>query len=211
MKRLTLSLLPLLVAACTHTAPPADNIPYPQTDLQAEVNRLGLEVSRLQLEMEAVKQELHSRHHNVPQPKKRTVSHQATPSATPVLTTVSPEKNALAKARQLFKRKQFSAIPRILAYAENGGDGRAVARNSMYLLILSHWKMAHCESVINLTGRFTSRFSDSITESSEALWLTGLCQDRMQQKDIAKETWQKLIHTYPKTPAARRAQLKLKR
>lgn len=213
MKRIAIPLVfSLLTAACAHTAPPEDNnVPYPQSDLQSRVNRLEVEVSRLQIELEETKKAFNSHNHTRQAAPKHQTVHVPKPTENPhTAVSDSPQKRAWEQAKKLYQRKQFAAVPRLLAYAENGGDGSTVARDSMYLLLLSHWRMGHCETVINLATRFGTRFSDSTAEASEALWLTGLCQERMQQKDIATETWRKLMHTYPNSAAAKRAAQRLK-
>ncbi len=70
--------------------------------------------------------------------------------------------------------------------------------------------MGNFESVINIGNRFANRFRNS-AQASEALFSVGSCQYRMQQQDIARDTWRKLIQIYPDSPAAKRAYGELKK
>ena len=42
------------------------------------------------------------------------------------------------------------------------------------------------------------------------MYSIGQCQYKLQQKDIARDTWRKLIHTYPDSEAAKRAAVSIK-
>ena len=68
----------------------------------------------------------------------------------------------------------------------------------------SHEKLRNCESVILTGQRFATRFATN-PKAAEALYSVGNCQWGMQQRDIARATWRKLMQTYPNSPAARRA------
>lgn len=115
----------------------------------------------------------------------------------------------LATAQQYYKRGNFRAAANALREADSGGDGSEVARKSMYLLLQSHQRLGNCQSVINIGQRYVSRFSDS-QNAPEALYAIGQCQWQIQQQDIARETWRNLLHSYPKSIAARRAATRLK-
>ncbi len=80
----------------------------------------------------------------------------------------------------------------------------------MYLLMQSHMRLGNCESAINIGNRLVSRFRSS-TEAPEAMFGVAQCQFRMQQKDIARDTWRKLMQIYPESNAAKRAVGQLKR
>ena len=74
----------------------------------------------------------------------------------------------------------------------------------MYLLLQSQQRMGNCESVIEIGGRFANRFRP------DALFSIGQCQYKLQQKDIARNTWRKLIQSYPGSAAAKRAAVSIK-
>lgn len=114
----------------------------------------------------------------------------------------------LQQARREYAAGLYSQAVRTLAGSDGGGDGGADAQNSMYLLIQSHWRLNNCESVINVGNRFASRFARH-PQAAGALWLVSQCQWRMQQQDIARDTWRKIIRTYPDSGAAKRAQQRL--
>lgn len=114
----------------------------------------------------------------------------------------------LQQARQQYAAGLYSQAVRTLAGSDGGGDGSADAQNSMYLLMQSHWRLNNCESVINVGNRFANRFARN-PQAAEALWLVSQCQWRMQQQDIARDTWRKIIRTYPDSGAAKRAQQRL--
>ena len=63
--------------------------------------------------------------------------------------------------------------------------------------------------MINIGNRFAGRFARN-PQAAEALWLVGQCQWQMQQQDIARDTWRKIIRTYPDSAAAKRAAQRLK-
>ena len=89
----------------------------------------------------------------------------------------------------------------VLFDSGNGGD---TARQSMYLLLQSHQRLANCESVINIGNRYANRFRSS-AQAPEALYSVAQCQTRLQQRDIARDTWRRLIQIYPDSAAAKRA------
>ena len=79
----------------------------------------------------------------------------------------------------------------------------------MFLLLRSHYKLNNCESTINIGQRYVTIFR-STPEAAETMFIIGQCQWKMQQKDIARNTWRKLIHIYPDSAAAKRAAIQLK-
>ena len=91
-----------------------------------------------------------------------------------------------------------------LRFAERSGSGGRTEQNALFLLMQSHEKLRNCESVILTGQRFATRFATN-PKAAEALYSVGNCQWGMQQRDIARATWRKLMQTYPNSPAARRA------
>ena len=115
----------------------------------------------------------------------------------------------LEKAQQQYRAQQYQAATATLREADSGGDGSETAQKSMFLLLQAHQKLNHCQSVINIGQRYATRFSGSLN-APEALSLVAQCQWRIQQQDIARDTWRKIIQQYPKSPAASRARNQIK-
>lgn len=191
-------------------AEPADTaIPYPTLDAESQINTLGLQVARLEKQLESLQTRI--------QQLERQSGHTATPrrSSTPARQTVITGTPAYApaadsgssryeQALQQYRSGNYTASANLLSGADGGGNGGEPARKSMYLLLQSHQRLANCESVINIGNRYANRFRSS-AEAPEALYSVAQCQQRMQQRDIARDTWRRLIQTYPDSAAAKRA------
>ncbi len=91
-----------------------------------------------------------------------------------------------------------------VVHDEHGGSGSEHDRQSMYLLMQSHQRLGNCESVINIGNRYISRFRNS-PEAADAMFSIGQCQWNMQQRDVARDTWRKLMLIYPDSAAAKKA------
>ena len=126
---------------------------------------------------------------------------EALPAATP--DTDSAEQR-YQQAQQQYRSGNYAAAITLLRHAESGGNGGDTARQSMYLLLQSHQRLANCESVINIGNRYANRFRSS-AQAPEALYSVAQCQTRLQQRDIARDTWRRLIQIYPDSAAAKRA------
>ncbi|MDK4706772.1 outer membrane protein assembly factor BamD [Kingella negevensis] len=228
----TKTLLPTLIAfslsACNTIAPnsslktqtptpvyeeekPEAPIPYPTPSHQEEYEQLAMQVAKLEQKVE----QLQTR---VRQLEKRPVAQQPTKkqskpqtqrtAAQPTITLSDPLVNLLETAQQQYKKGDYRAATQTLHDADSGGDGSHTAQQAMYLLLQSHQKLNNCQSVINIGQRYATRFSDSNT-AAEALYSVGECQWKIQQQDIAKDTWRNLQRSYPNSSAAKRAQTKL--
>lgn len=205
----------LLLNACANTGapassptrgnPPETRIPYPEPDTQAQINNLGVRMARLEKQVESLQT-------RVRQLERRT------PARTPARSNTSAEPASPApsvsdeydKALKHYHSGNYAAAIALLRGADSGGNGSDDALRRMYLLLQSHQRMGNCESVINIGNRFANRFRNS-AQASEALFSVGSCQYRMQQQDIARDTWRKLIQIYPDSPAAKRAYGELKK
>ena len=232
----SLSLLfPLLLAACATTAqqpsvPNAEpeteaasytSIPYPKPDSQEQIDRLGIQVSRLEQQIELLNTRLLQLER---QPANRVPARSAAPRTLPqaqppeAASQFLPNRSAapaappstLAQAQTQFRNGNYKAVLTTLHGADSGGEGSDADRQSMYLLMQSHMRLGNCESAINIGNRLVSRFRSS-TEAPEAMFGVAQCQFRMQQKDIARDTWRKLMQIYPESNAAKRAVGQLKR
>lgn len=219
MNRLLFTALILATAACAappNALPPAPrqpenpsvpSLPYPETTPNEQFEQLAIQVSRLENQVA----ELHER---VEQLEQRIAASAKRPTRVRVNKPIAPPfqgslktENApslLEKAQQQYRAQQYQAATATLREADSGGDGSESAQKSMFLLLQSHQKLNHCQSVINIGQRYAARFSGS-PNAPEALSLVAQCQWRIQQQDIARDTWRKIIQQYPKSPAAARA------
>lgn len=226
MNRLSLTALALATAACAtppttppprqpETPPIASSLPYPETTANEQFEQLAIQVSRLENQVA----ELHERVEQLEQriaasAKRPTRVHSNKPIAPPfashqgsLKTETAPSR--LEKAQQQYRAQQYQAATVTLREADSGGDGSETAQKSMFLLLQAHQKLNHCQSVINIGQRYATRFSGS-PNAPEALSLVAQCQWRIQQQDIARDTWRKIIQQYPKSPAASRARNQIK-
>ncbi len=223
MNRLSLTALALATAACAappttppprqpETPPIASSLPYPETTSNEQFEQLAIQVSRLENQVA----ELHER---VEQLEQRIAASAKRPTRVRVNKPIAPPfqgslktENApslLEKAQQQYRAQQYQAATATLREADSGGDGSETAQKSMFLLLQAHQKLNHCQSVINIGQRYATRFSGSLN-APEALSLVAQCQWRIQQQDIARDTWRKIIQQYPKSPAASRARNQIK-
>ena len=115
---------------------------------------------------------------------------------------------AYQQALRLYQGGFYNQALRHLSFAERSGNGSRIEQSALFLLMQSHEKLRNCESVILTGQRFAARFATN-PQSAEALYSVGNCQWNMQQRDIARTTWRKLIQTYPQSAAARRANQRL--
>ena len=218
MNRLSLTALALATAACAtppttppprqpETPPIAPSLPYPETTPNEQFEQLAIQVSRLENQVA----ELHERVEQLEQriaasAKRPTRVRVNKPIAPPFQGSLKTENtpSLLEKAQQQYHAQQYQAATATLREADSGGDGSETAQKSMFLLLQAHQKLNHCQSVINIGQRYAARFSGS-PNAPEALSLVAQCQWRIQQQDIARDTWRKIIQQYPKSPAAARA------
>ena len=226
MNRLSLTALALATAACAtppttppprqpETPPIASSLPYPETTANEQFEQLAIQVSRLENQVA----ELHERVEQLEQRlaasvKRPTRVHSNKPIAPPFASHQVSLKTenataSLDKAQQQYRAQQYQAATATLREADSGGDGSETAQKSMFLLLQVHQKLNHCQSVINIGQRYATRFSGSLN-APEALSLVAQCQWRIQQQDIARDTWRKIIQQYPKSPAASRARNQIK-
>ena len=214
MNRLSLTALALATAACAtppttppprqpETPPIASSLPYPETTANEQFEQLAIQVSRLENQVA----ELHER---VEQLEQRIAASAKRPTRVrvnkPFQGSLKTENapSLLEKAQQQYRAQQYQAATATLREADSGGDGSETAQKSMFLLLQAHQKLNHCQSVINIGQRYATRFSGSLN-APEALSLVAQCQWRIQQQDIARDTWRKIIQQYPKSSAAARA------
>ena len=219
MNRLLLTSLVLAASACAapivqpekpepmHKAKPS--LPYPESSLHEQFEQLAIQVSRLEnqvAELQSRVEQLEQRNAPPAPVKRHTRLRPAKPIAPPFQGSLKTETSSsqLEKAQQQYSQQQYQAATLTLREADSGGDGSETAQKSMFLLLQAHQKLNHCQSVINIGQRYAARFSGS-PNAPEALALVAQCQYHIQQQDIARDTWRKIIQQYPKSPAALRA------
>ena len=115
--------------------------------------------------------------------------------------------SAYQEAMRLYQAGKYAEAAKLLR-DDGGGDGSELAQNSLHLLLLTQQKLNHCQSIIQIGQRFSRRFPQH-PSAADALYAVGECQWKMQQQDIARDTWRQLRLRYPKTAAAARAQIRL--
>lgn len=228
MRRLALLLAAASLTACTLALPPATvhsvdtdstaasvhvaagavapgvAVDVDTAQVHAQIQSLQQQVSELQQQIS----ELQRQHTALSRIVAPGVGRSGSDGSAAGANTAEGSSNRLQQARQQYAAGLYSQAVRTLAGSDSGGDGGREAQNSLYLLLQSHWKLNNCESVIHLGNRFAHRFGRN-PQSAEALWLVSQCQWRMQQQDIARDTWRKIIRTYPDSAAAKRAQQRL--
>ena len=190
------------LAACTalpQASPTPAGSPLPPQRIETELNAHNQQIGQLQQQVAELRSqigELQQRQQQLAQlldtraASRRSTSHSsAEPAAAPA---ENPQEQAYQQALQQ------------LRFAERSGSGSRTEQNALFLLMQSHEKLRNCESVILTGQRFATRFAAN-PKAAEALYSVGSCQWGMQQRDIARVTWRKLIQTYPNSPAARRA------
>ena len=226
MNRLSLTALALATAACAtppttppprqpETPPIASSLPYPETTANEQFEQLAIQVSRLENQVAELQERVEQLEQRLAASAKRpTRVHSNKPIAPPFANHQGSLKmetapSRLEKAQQQYRAQQYQAATATLREADSGGDGSESAQKSMFLLLQSHQKLNHCQSVINIGQRYATRFSGSLN-APEALSLVAQCQWRIQQQDIARDTWRKIIQQYPKSPAASRARNQIK-
>ena len=202
--------LPPATPAVTINVPTVSpTIPYPILSNQHQIDQLGIQVARLEQHIEHLQTRLQQvERASSSSNMQRNTRPARTTQYVPIITTesIAPTQfvSNFSKAQQQYRNGRYNTAINLLKNADSGGNGSDIDRQSRYLLLQSHQRLANCESVINLGNRYVSRFRAS-AEAPEALDSVAQCQHRLQQKDVARDTWRKLIQTYPDSAAAKRA------
>ncbi|HFC8518055.1 TPA: tol-pal system YbgF family protein [Neisseria weaveri] len=187
--------------------PAANGIPYPEPDLHSQINHLGIRVARLENQIERLQQQIEQLEHRKRQALPAPVPYHFPTQHTPADSVQPQAVQTLREAQQQYRQGNYAAAAALLKTAD-GGNGDETARLSLYLLFQSHFRLGNCESAIQTGLRYANRFRGN-DEAPEALYRVAECQAKMQQKDIARDTWSKLIQTYPESKAAKQAYKKL--
>lgn len=198
--------------------PPVKNIPYPYLSTQTQIDNLSVQIARMQNQINELQTHVQQLErlpsgHTTSSSRRQSTSHHVNSlpliSVVPHTTEYTPvdgstNASLYNRAQQQYYKGRFSDTVKLLKDADTGGNGSETDRKSMYLLLLSHQHLGNCDSVINIGQRYISRFRSS-PEAADAFYSIGQCQYRMQQKDIARDTWRKLMQIYPESAAAKRA------
>ncbi|ROV57334.1 tetratricopeptide repeat protein [Neisseria chenwenguii] len=231
IKQTAILLSIIALSACANLPPPAPDsaeaVPdkhedYRRPGKQSELNRLNMQLAGMEYEIERLKTRVQQleRSGKIPSEKRPPADYRINDaklknqylksSAAGVGaddTVAARETRLYAHASKLYKSGNYAAAAALKG--ADGGNGSDAARRNMFLLVQSQQKLGNCETAIETAGRLANRFRGT-SEAPEALFVIGQCQYRMQQKDIARNTWRKLIQTYPDSPAAKRAAVSIK-
>lgn len=189
----------LIFALCSSIHVQAGNagakpLPYPEQDLSEQVAQLNVQIIGLEKQNRLLQQ--------------RIIELEQSLSVSQRLR--STDKSVLQQAAEQFARNDFQAALHTLNGTDTGGSGSKEELDALLLLQKSHYYLGDCQSVIRIGMHTSNRFATAAV-TPDALYLTGDCQWQIQQRDIAKNTWQTLIRRYPNTAAAKRAQARLTR
>lgn len=207
------------------TQPESESLPYPDLDKQKQIDQLSIQIKKMEQKIAQLNTRISQleRRAAAPAPQKspppkarpnkpRVVKiSQTLPEKQPETAQNEPNEpaelpvNPLRVAQNLYAEKQYHAAIEQLRGADSGGDGSLNAQQQMYLLLQSHLKLQHCQSVIQIGRQFASRFADN-ANAPHALFAVGQCQWQIQQRDIAKDTWRDIMRRYPKSPIAKAAE-----
>ncbi len=173
----------------------AKPLPYPEQDLSEQVAQLNVQIIGLEKQNRLLQQRIIDLEQSL-SVLQRSGS--------------ADNKTVLQQAAEQFARNDFQAAAYTLNGTDTGGSGSKEELDALLLLQKSHYYLGDCQSVIRIGMHTSSRFAAAAVVP-DALYLTGDCQWQIQQRDIAKNTWQTLIRRYPNTAAAKRAQARLTR
>ena len=190
-------------------------IPYPVLNEQTQIDQLGIQVARLERSVNLLQTRIRQleRQNGISKQRisdsKLKNSYLAKNDAAETATdTDANETRLYNQALKYYRNGNYTAAAAVLKGAD-GGNGSEISRKNMYLLLQTQQRLGNCESVINIGGRYANRFRGT-AQAAEAMYGIGQCQYKLQQKDIARDTWRKLIHTYPDSEAAKQAAASIK-
>lgn len=119
----------------------------------------------------------------------------------------SPE---LDKALNLLRQRDFSnAITALDQYIKQNPGDPQVADASFWLGV-AHTAMKHYDAAIQIHRRFVDQFPNNV-HAPDALRNIATCQLELSQNDEAKTTLKRLVKLYPKSAAAAKAKVMLKK
>lgn len=182
---------------------PADQRTDAQLDAHTEqIGQLQQQIGELRKQIAELQNKLQAAHATDSRPARGSTSTPAAPA--PAAAAQNSHEQAYRQAQSLYQNGLYRQALHHLNFAERNGSGSQTEQNALFLLMQSHEKLRNCESVIISGQRFATRFAAN-PKAAEALYSVGSCQWQMQQRDIARDTWRKLMQAYPNSPAARRA------
>lgn len=203
--------------------PESESLPYPTLDKQNQIDQLIIKINKLEEKISELNTRIRQleRRNTAPNtppkpkpvakrpPKTEKTTHIKPKDDEPETNSPTPTVNPLQAAQNAYAQKQYHAVIEQLRGADSGGDGSPNAQQQMFLLLQSHLKLNHCQSVIQMGRHFASRFADN-ANAPNALFAVGQCQWQIQQRDIAKDTWRDIIRRYPNSNVAQAAERAIK-
>lgn len=194
---LLLPCLLLLLTACAQTQTPDANS---RTELLLEahsqqIGQLQEHVRRLEHQIAQLQQKTNTT------PRPRTTS-PSTANKQPTAAQI------LAAAQNHHRQQQHNQALQQLNQLERHNPNNEQSAQSLYLRVQIHASQNNCESLIISGQQLVQRFPRH-AHSADALLRIGQCQWQMQQRDIARDTWRRLIHSHPQSPAAAQARQRL--
>ena len=127
------------------------------------------------------------------------------PRPTHILPTIAPKKKLIKASHVSGTQPEKTLLapdaPEVPTLAQ---IAPVAIKNDAYELAQKQFRQKNYQQVINIGQRLAGRFSGS-HEAAEAQFMVGQCQWDIQQRDIAKDTWRKLIASQPNSSAAQRA------
>ena len=202
----------LMISACSSTASHIQSSTEQQYPEQATIDHNGEELHQLQVHLANIEEQIENLNKQINEMRQQqaTISRylnvrlSSNHNNNVKSTSNTKSSDNTAEARRLYHAGLYTQAIRLLKNADSGGNGSAEAQERMWLLLQNHSRLNNCESVINIGKRFNSQFPHH-AQSANALYLVAVCQNRLQQQDIARVTCQQIINAYPNSSAASKA------
>ncbi|PIT22899.1 hypothetical protein BGI36_02150 [Snodgrassella communis] len=205
----------LTISACSTMSSSGTPVTVTSTKSASDTTQTADQLSQIQTQLASLQTQidgLQNQMNNIRQ-QQTTLSRYINvriPASEVSATSDSAANNNTSEARRLYNAGLYAQSIRLLKNADSGGNGSASAQERMWLLLQSHARLNNCESVINIGKRFTNLFPQN-SHSPNALYQMAQCQVHLQQQDIARTTYQRIISSYPNSSAASRARHLLKK
>lgn len=191
----------MLLSACVHPNPPAAPAGS-RTEILLEAH--SQQIAQLQehiIRLEAQLQQLQTADtpvRNTPSPTPPAATNSQRPSTAQILAQAQSHRQNNRPNQALQQLKQLER--------HNLTDNQAA--QALHLRVQIHNAQKNCQSLIIAGQQLTQRFPRH-PFSADALLHIGQCQWQMQQRDIARNTWRRLIHSHPDSTAAKEARRRL--
>lgn len=190
----------LLLAACAQPKPPTATPADSRTELLLDAH--SQQISQLQehiIRLENQIQQLQIKE-NTSRPRNPST---ATSPAQRINAT-----QILAQAQVHQQNKRYNQALQQLNQLEQLNPNDTQQAQALQLRVHIHRAQNNCQSLIIAGQQLAQRFPRH-PASADALLHIGHCQWQMQQRDIARNTWRRLIHSHPQSQAAAQARQRL--